>query len=75
MLVRVKGKDTESVVEALGEQIRRLPRTIMASLTWDRGPEMSAHKSFTVATDVTVYFCDPKRVPGNALPPRTPTGS
>jgi IS30 family transposase len=60
MLVRVKGKDTESVVEALGEQIRRLPRTMMASLTWDRGPEMAAHKSFTVATDVTVYFCDPK---------------
>ena len=60
MLVRVKGKDTESVVEALGEQIRRLPRTMIASLTWDRGPEMAAHKSFTVATDVTVYFCDPK---------------
>ena len=60
MLVRVKGKDTESVVGALGEQIRRLPRTMMASLTWDRGPEMAAHKSFTVATDVTVYFCDPK---------------
>ena len=60
MLVRVKGKDTESVVEALGEQIRRLPRTMMATLTWDRGPEMAAHKSFTVATDVTVYFCDPK---------------
>jgi IS30 family transposase len=60
MLVRVKGKDTESVVEALGKQIRRLPRTMMASLTWDRGPEMAAHKSFTVATDVTVYFCDPK---------------
>ena len=60
MLVRVKGKDTESVVEALGEQIRRLPRTMMVSLTWDRGPEMAAHKSFTVATDVTVYFCDPK---------------
>src|SRR5215212_3397292 len=60
MLVRVDGKDTESVVRALGEQIRRLPKTIMATLTWDRGPEMAAHKSFTVATDVSVYFCDPK---------------
>src|SRR5919112_503406 len=60
MLVRVDGKDTESVVRALGEQIRRLPRTMMATLTWDRGPEMAAHKSFTVATDVSVYFCDPK---------------
>ncbi len=61
MLVRVSGKDTESVVAALGEQIRRLPKTMMATLTWDRGPEkMAAHKKFTVATDVSVYFCDPR---------------
>lgn len=60
MLVRVGGKDTDSVVAALGEQIRRLPGTMMATLTWDRGPEMAAHKKFTVATDVAVYFCDPK---------------
>ena len=60
MLVRVDGKDTQSVVRALGEQIRCLPKTMMATLTWDRGPEMAAHKSFTVATDVSVYFCDPK---------------
>ena len=60
MLVRVDGKDTESVVRALGEHIRCLPKTMMATLTWDRGPEMAAHKSFTVATDVSVYFCDPK---------------
>ena len=60
MLVRVGGKDTQSVVTALGEQIRRLPKTMMATLTWDRGPEMAAHKKFTVATDVSVYFCDPK---------------
>ena len=60
MLVRVGGKDTESVVGAIGEQIRRLPKTMMDTLTWDRGPEMAAHKKFTVATDVSVYFCDPK---------------
>jgi transposase, IS30 family len=60
MLVRVGGKDTQSVVAALSEQIRRLPKTVMSTLTWDRGPEMAAHKSFTVATDVSVYFCDPK---------------
>ena len=60
MLVRVDGKDTESVVAALGEQVRRLPKTMMATLTWDRGPEMAAHKKFAVATDVEVYFCDPK---------------
>jgi IS30 family transposase len=56
----VKGKDTESVVEALSDQIRRLPNTVMDTLTWDRGTEMADHKKFTVATDVAVYFCDPK---------------
>jgi IS30 family transposase len=60
VLVRLSGKDTETVVEALSEQIRRLPATMMDTLTWDRGPEMAAHKKFTVATDVAVYFCDPK---------------
>ncbi len=60
MLVRVGGKDTESVVAALSEQVRRLPSTMMGTLTWDRGTEMAAHERFTVATDVSVYFCDPK---------------
>src|SRR5215210_3155644 len=60
VLVRVSGKDTQSVVAALSGQIRRLPRTMIDTLTWDRGTEMAAHKSFTVATDVSVYFCDPR---------------
>lgn len=60
MLVRVGGKDTESVVAALSEQIQQLPTAMMQTLTWDRGLEMAAHKRFTVATDVAVYFCDPK---------------
>ena len=60
MLVKVGGKDTETVVAALSEQTRRLPKNMIDTLTWDRGPEMAAHNSFTVATDVSVYFCDPK---------------
>ena len=37
----------------------RFPTGLMSSLTWDRGMELAAHKTFTVATDVQVYFCDP----------------
>jgi IS30 family transposase len=48
MLVQVGGKDTESVA-ALSEQIRQLPKTMMNTLTWDRGTEVAAHKKFTVA--------------------------
>jgi IS30 family transposase len=60
MLVQVSGKDTDSVVGALVRQVKHLPAGLMSSLTWDRGTELAAHKRFTVATDVTVYFCDPQ---------------
>src|SRR5450432_119340 len=58
-LVKVKSKDTAVVVAALSRQIRRLPTSLRRSLTWDRGLEMAKHKTFTVATNVKVYFCDP----------------
>jgi transposase, IS30 family len=60
MLVRVPGKDTVSVVSALSANVQRLPEELMVSLTWDRGMEMADHKKFSVATDVVVYFADPK---------------
>jgi len=60
MLVKVPGKDTATVVSALSQHVRQLPATLRRSLTWDRGLEMAQHKSFTMATDVQVYFCDPQ---------------
>jgi IS30 family transposase len=60
LLVRVRGKDTTSVVRALKRRVRGLPNGLMQSLTWDRGMELAAHHAFTVATNVRVYFCDPK---------------
>src|SRR5450631_2655305 len=60
MLVKVSSKDTATVVAALSQHIRKLPATLRRSLTWDRGLEMAQHKSFTVDTEVKVYFCDPQ---------------
>ena len=60
MLLKVPGNDTATVVAALTRHIGRLPAELRRSLTWDRGKEMAAHKAFTVATDVQVYFCDPR---------------
>jgi IS30 family transposase len=60
MLVKVDGKDTQTVVKALTKKVRRLPAELRRSLTWDRGLEMADHKEFSVATDVKVYFCDPQ---------------
>jgi transposase, IS30 family len=60
MLVKVSSKDTATVVAALSQHVLRLPASLRRSLTWDRGLEMAQHKSFTVDTEVKVYFCDPQ---------------
>lgn len=60
MLVKVNGKDTLSVVSALSKQMKKLPKELRQTLTWDRGRELASHKDFTIATDMAVYFCDPR---------------
>lgn len=60
MLVKVDGKDTKTVVTALSTHVRTLPQRLRQSLTWDRGMELADHKTFTLATDTLVYFCDPQ---------------
>ena len=60
MLAKVASKDTETVVDALIKNARKLPQELYKSLTWDRGKEMAGHKRFTLATDIQVYFCDPR---------------
>ena len=42
------------------KQVRKLPDELYKSLTWDRGSELAEHQRFTMATDVDVYFCDPR---------------
>jgi IS30 family transposase len=60
MLVRVKSKDTKTVINALIKHAHKLPRELYKSLTWDRGKEMADHQRFSLDTDIMVYFCDPQ---------------
>ena len=60
MLVKVPSRDTETVINALIKQAHKLPRELYKSLTWDRGKELADHQRFSLATDIDVYFCDPK---------------
>ena len=60
MLVKVASKDTQTVINALIKNARKLPHELYQSLTWDRGKEMADHQRFTLATDIQVYFCDPQ---------------
>ena len=60
MIAKVKGKDSETVINALIKQAHKLPRELYKSLTWDRGKEMADHKRFSLETNIKVYFCDPQ---------------
>jgi IS30 family transposase len=59
MLARIPSRDTQTVVDTLIKQVRKLPGELHKSLTWDRGKELADHKRFTVETNIDVYFCDP----------------
>ena len=60
MLVKVANKNTQTVISALIKQSKKLPSELYKSLTWDRGKELTDHRQFTLATDIDVYFCDPR---------------
>ena len=53
------GHTAEEVRDVLVPLIATLPAHLRGSLTWDQGTEMAAHKQFSIATGVPVYFCDP----------------
>ena len=56
MLIKVANKDTEGVVTALIKHAQKLPDELYQSLTW----ELADHQRLTLATNVEVYFCDPR---------------
>jgi len=60
MLVKLPDKSTQTVVSALIRQSKTLPTELYKSLTWDRGKELTDHRRFSLATDIDVYFCDPR---------------
>jgi len=59
MLIKLEGRTAEHVAQRLSDTIVRLPEELARSLTWDQGKELAAHASFSVATGVPVFFCDP----------------
>jgi len=60
MLAKVPNRETQTVVNALIKQARKLPDELYKSLTWDRGAELADHQRFTMETKIAVYFCDPQ---------------
>ena len=60
MLIKLDDQTAEHVASRIEQHIVRLPAELTRSLTWDQGGELAQHASFTVATGIPVYFCDPR---------------
>ncbi len=58
MLVKVPNRD--GAIDAMIRHVRKLPDELRRSLTLDRGIEFFHHARFSLATDMKVYFCDPR---------------
>ena len=59
ILVPLKAKDALTVRKAFEKEVKKLPRQMKQTLTYDRGMEMFEHKLFTEHTKMKVYFADP----------------
>lgn len=60
IILKLAGKDAESVLAALLEAFKQMPAEYRKSLTWDRGMELAKHAELTKEIGIPVYFCDPQ---------------
>jgi len=60
IILKLAGKDAESVHQALLTTFNQMPMQYRKSLTWDRGMELAKHAALTKEIGIPVYFCDPQ---------------
>jgi IS30 family transposase len=53
------GRFPVHVDTAMRRAVRKLPKELFQTITWDQGKEMHRHAGFTVDTGIQIYFCDP----------------
>ena len=59
ILVPIKNREAEIVAKAFAKEVKKLPKQMRLTLTYDQGREMARHKLFTDVTGVKVYFAHP----------------
>ncbi len=60
LLVPLKSRDSEHVAKQFAKVIKRLPKEMKLSMTYDQGREMAKHSIITKMTGIKVYFADPR---------------
>ena len=60
ILIPVQNKEAEVVAKAFAREVKKLPKQMKLSMTYDQGREMARHKLFTNITGVKVYFAHPR---------------
>lgn len=60
ILVPIKNREAETVAKAFAKEVKKLPKQMKLSMTYDQGREMARHKLFTDITGVKVYFAHPR---------------
>ena len=60
LLVPLKSKDAEHVAKQFAKVIKKLPKEMKLTMTYDQGREMAKHSIITKMTGVKVYFADPR---------------
>jgi IS30 family transposase len=53
------GHDSYQVNQAMLKAVHKLPGEFFRTITWDQGKEMARHSTFSIATGIQIYFCDP----------------
>jgi transposase, IS30 family len=60
ILVQIKNRKAETVAKAFAKEVKKLPKQMKLSMTYDQGREMAQHKLFTNITGVKVFFAHPR---------------
>ena len=60
ILIPVKNREAETIAKAFAKEVKKLPRQMKLSMTYDQGREMASHKLFTHITGIKVYFAHPR---------------
>ncbi len=60
LLVPLKNRTATTVAEAFARTVKKLPKEMKLTLTYDQGREMAAHQLFTKTSGVKVYFAHPR---------------